>query len=283
LLGLYAAWRAHVPLRAGFEHGDVYFDSWKFRAANFAGQFLADRIMVCSQDLADWVHQTHAVSCKKLAVLHNCIDVRRFHPRRNEDLRRSWRFPGDPTVFAAVGSLGNGVNKRVDVCIRAVGDTRRRGADVVLVICGDGEQRSQLEGLVRGWGLETAVRFLGMRLDIPDVLAACDVFCHAAPREPFGIVCVEAMAMGLPVIVPNAGGIREAVEDGVWGLLYAALDHEGLATAMCRLHAGPEMRKTMGHHGRRVAESRFSIHGYLQRLYGIYGLAMEQILGEAEA
>ena len=59
-----------------------------------------------------------------------------------------------------------------------------------------------------------------MRDDVPAVLAGCDAFCHAAPFEPFGIACIEAMAMGLPAVVPDSGGILEAVDDGVTGLVY---------------------------------------------------------------
>ncbi len=277
LLGLYAAWRARVPLRIGFEQGDIYLDSCKFRAANFAGQRFAHRIVVCSEALGDWARRTHGISRRRLAVLHNCVDTRRFQPRANPELRGSWRFPGAPVIFAAAGTLGAGVNKRVDVLIRAVADARSRGADAALVVCGDGRQRPALDALAAELGVSGAVRFLGMRSDVADVLAACDAFCHAAPFEPFGIVCIEAMAVGLPVLAPASGGIQEAVEDGRTGFLYPALDHAALAELMIRLCGDPKTRRNIGRDARAAAERRFSVEAYLRKLYSLYGLPVDSL------
>lgn len=272
LLGLYAAWRAKAPTRIGFEQGDVYLDSWKFRAANFVGQGFAHRIVVCSEALGEWNRRTHGVRRGRLEVLHNCVDLDRFRPsasRRDPE----FGFSDGTTIFAAVGTLGRGVNKRVDVAVRAIAAARESGRDVGLVVCGDGEQRADLEALAESLGVAEAVRFLGMRGDVRDVLAGCDAFCHAAPFEPFGIVCIEAMAMQLPVIVPDSGGIVEAVEDGVSGLVYPRLDHASLARAMSFLHDRPDDRRRMGRAARLAVEARFSSAAYIDRLYDLYGLS----------
>jgi len=275
LLGLHAAWRAGVPLRIAFEQGDIYLNSWKFRAANFIGQYLAHHIVVCSRALGEWDHRTHGFSWQRMTILHSCVDVDCFRPGRYTLTREEFGFPAGSTVFCAAGMLGNGVNKRVDICIRGVAAARSRGANVDLAICGDGAQRHDLEALATGLGLGRHVRFLGMRPDLPAVFGASDAFCHAAPFEPFGCVCVDAMATGLPVLVPDSGGIREAVDDGVTGLIYPALNYEALATAMCKLHSQPDLRRTMGAAARQSAEQRFSVERYVQRLYGIYGIKPE--------
>ncbi|MCX7804001.1 MAG: glycosyltransferase family 4 protein [Planctomycetota bacterium] len=273
LLGLYAAWRAGVPLRIGFEQGDIYFNSLKFRAANFIGQFFAHRIIVCSRALGEWVHRTHGVFRRRIAVFHNCVDTEKFRPAAGPEDIADFPRPECSTLFCAVGSLGRGVNKRVDVSIRAVAAARAGGADVGLVICGDGEQRPELERLAEDLGVSRSVVFLGTRGDVERVMRGCDAFCHAAPFEPFGIVCIEAMATGLPAIVPDAGGIVEAVDDGATGLVYNALDHEALADAMAKLHASPDLRRQMGASARKVAEERFSVRSYMRRLYAMYGIA----------
>ena len=272
LLALYAAWRQGVALRVGFEQGDIYLDSLKFRVANFLGQFYAHRVIVCSHALGDWVHRTHGVSWRRLTVLHNCVDVERFRPPSGPEDVADFPRPECVTLFCAVGSLGYGVNKRMDVCIKAVAEARAAGADVGLVICGDGAQRADLERLVDGLGLRAHVRFLGTRTDVERVMRGCDAFCHAAPFEPFGIVCIEAMATGLPVVVPSSGGIQEAVDDGRTGFVYNVLDHEALAGVMMRLHLEPDLRREMGLAARKVAEERFSARAYLRRLYGLYGI-----------
>jgi glycosyltransferase involved in cell wall biosynthesis len=270
LLALPAAALEGVPRRIGFEQGDVYLSSWKFRAANFLLQSFAQRVVCCSEALAAWAKRTHGLSPSRVMVLHNCVDPALFRPKWDLEVPSPWPV-GVGTVFCAVGTLGYGVNKRVDVAIRAVAEARRCGADVGLVVCGDGDQRLDLERLAHEAGVADTVRFLGMRSDVPDVMASCDAFCHAAPFEPFGIVCVEAMAVGLPVVVPDSGGIREAVEEGETGLLYEPLNHEALAEKMMRLHEDQGLRERLGISGRNAAETRFSVSGYVDRLLALYG------------
>ena len=267
---LFAAWRAGVPLRIGFEQGDLYMKSWKFRLANFFAQSLAHRIVVCSEALADWAHRTHGISRSRLLVMHNCVDLARFS--KNGPRAQDIGFPKGTTVFCAVGTLGRGVNKRVDVCIRALAAARTAGAEAALVICGDGEQRSELEKLAHSLGIVSHVLFLGNRSDVPHVLRACHVFCHAAPFEPFGIVAIEAMAVGLPVVVPDSGGIRETVEHGVNGLLYPALNHQALGQIMATLAGEAALRESMGMAGSKTVRERFSVQGYVSDLYRTYGI-----------
>ena len=270
LLALYAARLSGVPRRIGFEQGDLYLNSWKFRTANFLLQSCAQHIVVCSHALAEWAHRTHGISNSRLRVMHNCVDLARF--RQTGTLAPSFNFIGKPTIFATVGTLGQGVNKRVDISIRALASARSAGANVALVVCGDGDQRSELEALAAELNLTSHVKFLGTCSDVPSVLRCCNAFCHAAPWEPFGIVAIEAMAIGLPVILPKSGGIQEILQSEEGGLLYETLNHEALAQAMLQLASHPQMRREMGSAGRRVVEQQFSADRYMQRLYEIYGI-----------
>jgi glycosyltransferase involved in cell wall biosynthesis len=269
LLALPVAFSLGVPVRIGYEQGDVYLSSPPFRAGNFLLQHAAQRVVVCSAALGDWAARTHGISRARLWVLHNCVDVARFTPCAERPPSR-FGFGPETTVFAAVGSLGHGVNKRVDVAIRAIARARSLGSDAALVIAGDGAQRAELARLAEELGVASRVQFLGVREDVADVLRQCDAFCHAAPFEPFGIVCVEAMAVALPVIVPDQGGMREAVIDGETGLVYPALDHDALARGMLRLAESRELRRRLGAAGRRHAEARFSADGYVETLYEGY-------------
>lgn len=269
LLALRAAKREGVPVRVGYEQGDIYMRSPRIRLANFVLQRDAQRIVVCSNALRRWAHRTHGMSWDRLVVMHNSIDTRRFMRR---DERKLGRFGVSPesVIFVAVGTLGSGVNKRVDVCIDAALRCRARNVPVTLVVCGDGPQRAELEARARAAGDPSAVVFLGSREDVGDILAECDVFCHGAPFEPFGIVCVEAMAAGLPVLVPDGGGMHEAVVDGVTGFIYRTLDVDDMSDKMQRLAADAELRRRMGARGLEHAVSTFDMGPYLERLFGMY-------------
>jgi glycosyltransferase involved in cell wall biosynthesis len=278
-LGLYAAWRAGVPLRIGFEQGDVYLNSLKFRVLNFVAQWYTQTIVVCSRALKEWNRATHKILSSKLLVLHNCVDVDRFHPRVSP--AADIGFEGNPCIFAAVGTLGRGVNKRMDVIIRAVAEARKR-ANVALVICGDGDQRTDLEQLASELGVAAYVKLLGTRSDVPNVLRACDAFCHASSWEPFGIVAIEAMALGLPIIVPNSGGIREIPNEGVDGFLYPVLDHAALAEKMVVLASSEELARRMGAAGRNAVVEKFSVEKYVRDLYSAYGIPLPRAVEVAQ-
>ena len=272
LLGLLAARMAGVKKRFGFEQGDIYMNSFKFRIANYVSQSYTDRYIVCSNALGSWVNQTHHICKSKLKVLHNCVDIERFnqHISPAEDILRL-KTPSN-TLFAMVGTLGSGVNKRVDIGIQATAFARQHGADISLIIAGDGDQRSDLQKLAHELGIGDYIHFLGMRSDIPCVLRACDIFCHAAPFEPFGIVAIEAMATGLPAIVPNSGGIHEAVEDRVTGLIYESLNAEALGKAMIQLSQDQAKREEMGLQASKSIEDRFTVEQHVNQLYALYGL-----------
>lgn len=273
LLGLPAAALAGVPRRVGFEHGDIYLRSPSLRAANFVGQLAAQEVFVCSDALKGWVRAVHGTAEKRLTVFHNCVDVKRFVPLAAEEQRAVFTLPETALRLVTVGTLGRGVNKRVDVSIRATAAAVALGADVGLVVIGDGAQRGELQALAADLGVADRVDFLGMRSDVPTLIASCDVFVHAAPFEPFGIVCIEAMACGLPVIVPDGGGIGEAVRQGETGFIYPALDHDTLASFIVKFAADRQSVGTLGQAALEDVRARFTVERYVDRLYERYGVA----------
>lgn len=273
VFGLPAALLAGVPLRFGYEQGDIYMNSMKWRVANFASQWTADSIVTCSHALKLWMIRTHGIPANRIQVVHNCIDPVSFGNFEATSLdRRDYASRPTATLFCAVGTLGRGVNKRVDVCIRSIAQARSRGADVTLLVCGDGPQKSELESLARELGVSNDVRFLGTRTDIDQVMAMSDVFCHAAPFEPFGIVCIEAMWMKRPVLVPASGGLPEIVDDGVDGMLYPPLDVSAMSEKMMTLASDPGLRRQLGENARRKVAEQFTAEGHLRKLYSLYGL-----------
>ena len=272
LLGLFAAWRCGTKLRIGYEQGDIYMTSPRIRLANFVLQHCVHRLVVCSAALGRWARRTHGISAARLWVLHNPVDTQRFVPAERPTGER-FGFAPDTLLMVTIGTLGRGVNKRVDVCIQALAIARRE-AKVGLLICGDGPQRAELEALAASLGVTDDVRFLGLRGDVATVLTQCDVYCHAAPFEPFGIVCVEAMASGLPTIVPNGGGIPEAVDDGKTGFIYPVGDAAALAARVVELSRAPERAKQMGVAARQAAVDRFDAHRYVDNLYAAYAASL---------
>jgi glycosyltransferase involved in cell wall biosynthesis len=120
-----------------------------------------------------------------------------------------------------------------------------------------------LEGLrrrVTQAGLDGRVTFTGFRTDVPALMAACDLVCHTSRvPEPFGMVIIEAMALGRPVIASRGGGPSEIIEDGTSGLLVSPEDPEGLAREMLRLADDPAERRRLGARAAERVKNHFDI------------------------
>ncbi|MDZ4660850.1 MAG: glycosyltransferase [Pseudomonadota bacterium] len=261
------AWLLRIPNRFAFEHGDIYLTGIFWKVTNFTLQFFASKIILCSYSLQKWYISTHKVFKFKTKVMHIGIKADRFANALALDRTALGATP-HTFLFCAAGSMGKGVNKRFDIIIDALVELKNKfNQEGVLVICGDGPLRPELEAHVKANQIESSVRFLGMRSDVERVMAACNAFCHAAPFEPFGMVIVEAMLCSLPVIVPNVGGPVEIVEPDRTGFTYEALDSKALAQKMSLLITDRQYAISLGQKAKAQALSRFAIEDYVDHLY----------------
>lgn len=156
--------------------------------------------------------------------------------------------------------------------VEAVAAVAPRFPEATFLLVGrDSGTLEETKASVRERGIEGAVRFLGSRADVPDLLRASDLFVHPSREEGFSNAVLEAMAAGLPVVAFDVGGNAEAVEHGVTGLLAPARDHAALAAAMEELLADAGRRREMGEAGRRRAADRFSLDRMVAEVEAMYG------------
>ena len=164
-----------------------------------------------------------------LRVIPNGADVARFEKADPADLG-----PGGPKVLF-VGRLHE--RKGFPTAVAAFGILAAARDDVRLIVAGDGEDRSAVDRLLTS-DARRRVRMLGAvpNENLPPYHAACDVFVASSiGGESFGIVLVEAMAAGLPVVASDIPGYREVVADGIDGLLVPPRDPAALAAAVGRV------------------------------------------------
>ena len=155
--------------------------------------------------------------------------------------------------------------------IEAAGILLKRRADVRFVIAGEGECRSVLERRLLETGLQEKVFLLGFRSDIDTLLPAFTLFCLSSHMEGLGTSLLDAMAFGLPIVATNAGGIPEAVEDGVTGRVVPARDPSRLAEALIELLEDRKLRDAMGKAGRASFEQRFIVDRMVENTLQVYG------------
>jgi glycosyltransferase involved in cell wall biosynthesis len=166
---------------------------------------------------------------------------------------------GQPFRILMVGHLAR--LKRFEDGIRAVARLSRDLPRLDLGIAGavvDPVYLEELKRLVRSEGLEGRVSFLGPRKDILDLMRESDVLLHTAATEAFGMVLVEAMATGLPVVASAIEGPKEIVEDQVSGLLAPPGEVGGYAEAIRALVKNPELGRQLSVNARKRVETSFT-------------------------
>lgn len=256
-------------------HRSLGFESatWRDRLRNSLGCWLSRAVVTASEERRAHFLSQNWVSAKKLYVIPWGIDIRGFRPdpEARRTIRRELKLGDDVTLIGAVGHFDE--EKGIDVVIRGFAALRRLCPDLpaALAVVGDGapERRRQLGRLIQEAG-PGQIHLAGYRTDVQRWFAAFDLFAHAPRAEAFGLVLVEAMASGLPIVASRVGGIPEIVRHGQTGLLVAPDAPHELAEGLSRLLVHPRLRADMGQRGRALALAEYSAETCAQRHIQLY-------------
>ncbi len=229
-----------------------------------------DRFVAGTQGMRTDAAQRLPLPPAHLAQLYLGVEA----PREDVDcaaLRAQLGLPQAAFVVACVGRIEPG--KGQHVLLEALGMLRERGLSLHGVFAGavfDEGYRRQLEARTRALALTDRVRFSGF-LDEPQRLMACsDVVVLTTFEETFGLVLVEAMQAGTPVVGTAAGGVPEIICDGDTGLLVPPGDPGALADALQRLFEDVNLRTRMAAQARRDARARFAVDGHYEALLRLF-------------
>jgi glycosyltransferase involved in cell wall biosynthesis len=197
-------------------------------------------------------------------VVPNGIDTERFVPGDREQARAKLGTSGESKVILCVARLSP--EKGIDVAIQALG--RVEGA--TLWIAGDGPERRTLENAAQAAGLTARVRFLGIRIDLPQLLPAADAVWVPSRTEAHGLVAAEAMACQVPVIASAAGGLKSLIADGVTGLAVPPGDAAALAAATRCLFSDDPLARRLAAAGRAHVCGHYSLATMLEQTERVY-------------
>ncbi len=239
----------------------------------------ADRICVLSHDHCDsvsYLRRAREQTPDRVVVMPNGVDAEVFSPGPGEGLRERLQIGPDALVAIFVGTLDLAHHfKRVDVAIEGLAEhSRRRGAETHLVVAGGGELLDGYRERALSAGIGDHVHFLGPipHPELPALLRECDLFLLTTePPESFGIVLIEAMACGLPVIATKYPGVRAVVDDEVNGYLIEPAIPDAVAAALGRITAlQPAERAALGAAGREKALSAWAWPSLVERMDRTY-------------
>ena len=250
-VGQIAAWLARVPRRINTVHGLFFVNQsglkrQVFRILELFACRLANKVVCVSQEDASFLEKHCRLSSGKMLVQPVGVDIERFdvaqqNPHDRDELRRELKIPSDGFVVGVVARMV--WEKGFRELFEAVGFLNKKGVRVYLLHVGESDY-SRTDGLDPSVAAEMGIaewcRFVGKQTDVPRYLAAMDVYCLPSYREGYPVSVMEAMAMGLPCVVTDIRGCREAVQDGQDGLVVPPRDSLALAKALESLSCSPE-------------------------------------------
>jgi len=261
---------AHVPVMVTTDHDKGYTKRARHRAwERFAVRFTSRRIAV-TQEIAAVMSARENVPPEKLLVIPNGVDVASFNVDASlrESVRKEWRLNEKALVVGSVSRLVK--EKSLHVLIEAFATASRLHSNVRLVIVGRGPLREPLERRAADFGVSKKVFFAGVRNDIPQVLAAMDVYALSSSFEGLPLSILEAMAAGKPIVSTKVGGIPDVITDGEEGLLVEANNSKSLAAALDRMLTDLNAANLMGAKARKKAVANYSAEAIVKRLEEVY-------------
>jgi len=219
----------------------------------------ADQVISVSKAITEELAQAYGAS-SNVSTIHNAVDPANFpepDPVQLGYFRQTFAENDEPLALY-VGRLDQ--EKGVDVLLHAFALLRERNVSAKLVIAGTGAGEATLKQLAHNLGIADLVSFVGYAgaQVLPYLYHAAQLHVVPSLYEPFGIVALESMACGLPVLASNTGGLAEIVRSGTTGILAKPADPSAFAAGMQKLLTSPELASKMGAAGKHRVLEQYS-------------------------
>lgn len=225
-----------------------------------------DSVVAVSNAVADLMDR--GVLGTKLETIYNGVTFA-APARTRAQVREELGLPDDRVVGIIVARIDD--FKGHETLIAALGELKAAGQPLTLLVAGDGARRADREQQAAQLGLgPEQVRFLGFRSDVPDLLAASDLFVLPSLTEGLPLSVLEAMSHGLPTVATAVGGIPELVIEGVHGRLVPVKDSAALAQALGTLVQSPDQRRAWGTAAQLRVQTEFSFDKMTQEYTQLY-------------
>ncbi len=285
LLGRLAAARMGVPVLtslvntsyAAARFADPNVTAWKLRLVQFAdgwtGRHLTDHFHAITEAVKTAGVRDLGLAPERTTVIPRGRDRQRVGepgPERRRWVRHALGVPEEAEVLINVGRQEFQKGQRY--LLEAFEEVARQHPNAVLLIAGrkgyatpELERRMAYSSLLR-----ERVRFLGHRDDVPELLAAADVFVFPSLYEGLGGAVIEAMALGLPIVTSDVPAVREVTEEGGNAVLVEPANATALADALTTLLADPERREQFGRRSREIYEEQFTLESVVDRMADLY-------------
>ena len=235
------------------------FSKWKYGHVDV---FIAASGVIRSILIGD------GVPADRIEVVHDGVNVTTIDKQPVVDAHAAFWLPKGAPIVGNVAALA--AHKGQRYLVAAAGGVVRELPDTRFLIIGEGELRDPLERQIHDLGLDRHVVLAGFRADVLGLVKSLDVFVMSSITEGLGSAILEAMVCSRPVVATRAGGIPEAVDDEVTGLIVPPQDEQALSAALLRLLKSPDLRDQFGRAGRQRVIDSFSVDRLVQGTAAVY-------------
>lgn len=256
-------WTFHNE-RFSLREDHLHNGKWLLKPKRWAYKLLylkaADRIsgyIAVSEQVKKALNEEIGSISDKVTVIINGVDLRRYHSKSNKQrIRKGLGLSREEKVISVIATFKAQKGQRylIDAATTLVNDF----PDLKILFVGDGELRGELEAKSKALNLDNNIEFLGTRQDIPEILAASDMFVLPSLWEGLPMALIEAMASGLPIVATDVSGSKQAVISGETGILVPPGDARELGDAIKYLLSNPDIGERMGAAARLRADEVFS-------------------------
>ena len=235
---------------------------------------LHDRVIAISEGIGA-VLLAEGLPARKLRVVRSAVDPKPFLRSCDRDwLRQEFGVQAGSPVIGVVAQLIP--RKGHHVLLQALPALMADFPNLRVLFFGKGSLEGEIRREIGEFGLNDVVTLAGFRDDLARVLPCLGVLVHPALREGLGVSLLQAASAAVPIVACNAGGVPEAVRDGVNGLLVPSGDVAALGEAVHRLLDDPDLAQRMGRAGRALMLSEFSVEGMVTGNLRVY----DEVLAE---
>jgi len=225
--------------------------------------FFNKKVIAISESVKNSLIRYEFVQSKKIFVVHNGIDYQKFYKTANAKFFSN----KNPLIIGTVCRLEK--QKGIRYLLLAMNSILAKFPNVQLEIVGDGSLLEKLEELSENLGISNSVKFFGKFADVIPFYKRMDIFILPSIYEGFGIVLLEAMAAGVPVIATNVDGITEVVIDGESGILIPPKNPEVIADAVFKIIENPHLAKSLVNEAFKRSEM-FDIKEHVMKIDNFY-------------
>ncbi len=266
LAGIAGRW-AKVPVVRSRHLSTLVGRSW---FTTLVYRSLSDRIITSGAEIKRMLVERNNIDPEKITSIPAGVDTKLYHPGvSGAAVTKELKLAGAYPVVGCVAMLRSW--KGQTDLFDSVPEIVKSYPEARFVIAGDGPIRDRLIAQVRSLGIEKYVIMTGLRKDVPEIIAALDIFVLlSTASEATSQVIPQALAIERPVVATNVGGLPEIIEDNVTGLLIPKNDPKAIAGAVIRLAGDKELGARLAKKGREKILKDFTLDVMIDKTEGVY-------------